>query len=63
MRVKTLILGAYGCGVFKQDATEVASIFKRLLAEEYHNFDKVVFAIPAKGSWNYHNFVKVFAEE
>ena len=63
MRVDTLILGAYGCGVFKQDATEVARIFKELLKEEYHNFNKVVFAIPVGRDGNLQKFVDVFTEE
>lgn len=43
-KVDTLILGAFGCGVFGQDAKEVAQIFKRQL--QHHLFDKVIFAIP-----------------
>ena len=38
-KVDTLILGAYGAGVFGQDATEVAQIFKRLLIEEFWTFE------------------------
>ena len=57
--VQTLILGAYGCGVFGQDATEVASIFKDYLTNEYSCFDTVVFAIPS-GNSNYKKFVEVF---
>lgn len=43
--VDTLILGAFGCGVFGQDNYEVATIFKQQLATHKH-FKKVVFAIP-----------------
>ena len=42
-----LILGAFGCGVFKNDARMVASKFGKVLCEEkmrYH-FDSVVFPI------------------
>lgn len=44
--VDTLILGAFGCGVFSQDATEVMEIFKKYLSTEFKCFDKVIFAIP-----------------
>lgn len=43
-KVDTLILGAYGCGVFGQSVVNVASKFKECLKE--HSFGRVVFAIP-----------------
>lgn len=55
--VNTLILGAYGCGVFGQDATEVAQIFKTLLP--LYRFTKVIFAIP-QGNGNFEKFVEVW---
>lgn len=39
------ILGAFGCGVFGQDAKEVASIFATLLGSYNYPFTKVVFAV------------------
>lgn len=60
--VKTLILGAYGCGVFGQDATEVANIFKQYLDTEYKCFDTVVFAIPYGRDRNLLKFQEVFKE-
>ena len=44
--VDTIILGAFGCGVFSQNATEVMEIFKKYLSTEFKCFDKVIFAIP-----------------
>lgn len=44
--VKTLILGAFGCGVFGQNPQEVAMIFKKALLSEPWGFEQVVFAIP-----------------
>ena len=58
--VDTLILGAYGCGVFGQDPTEVASIFKEYLETTHKCFDKVVFAIPKGRDGNLDAFRKVF---
>lgn len=43
---KILILGAFGCGVFKNDPYLVASMFKDLLDSKNYNFEKVIFAIP-----------------
>jgi len=44
---RTLILGAWGCGVFRNDPREVADIFGRLLAHPRFQgaFERVVFAI------------------
>lgn len=57
--VKTLILGAFGCGVFGQDPVEVASTFKKYLPG--YLFDTIVFAVPDKASANYRSFSKVFS--
>ncbi len=39
------ILGAFGCGVFGQDAKEVAQVFKEALNTGKYHFTKVVFAV------------------
>ena len=45
--VQTLILGAYGCGVFGNNPHDIAAWWKSLLIEEMygHAFEKVLFAI------------------
>ena len=59
--VETLILGAYGCGVFGQDPEEVATIFKTYLETDYKNsFREVVFAIPDDKNGNLKAFRKLF---
>lgn len=59
---ETIILGAYGCGVFGQSPEDVANIFKNLLTTKYLNvFKKVVFAIPDDTNGNYNTFRKIFA--
>lgn len=46
---ETLILGAWGCGVFKNDPKEIAELFKKHLHGKYKNkFKRVVFAILSK---------------
>lgn len=57
-KVDTLILGAWGCGVFGQDPEEVAQIFKNNLPER--DIKKVIFAIPAGNNKNFETFNKVF---
>lgn len=44
---QTLILGAWGCGVFRNQPTEVAKVFDELLKSSAfsHAFERVVFAI------------------
>lgn len=45
--VGTLILGAFGCGVFGNDIVEVSQIFSAFLSTKYYKlFDSVVFPIP-----------------
>lgn len=60
--VETLILGAYGCGVFGQDATDVAKIFKSFLADGYPSFKKVIFAISDTVDDNYYKFKMIMAK-
>ena len=59
--VKNLVLGAYGCGVFGQDPTEVTTIWKYLFDEYDFGIEKVIFAIPDKESVNYKAFRDVFS--
>lgn len=60
--VKTLILGAYGCGVFGNDPNMVACIFKFLLLKYFNNnFENVIFAIPINFHIeNYDAFKNIF---
>jgi uncharacterized protein (TIGR02452 family) len=61
----TIILGAWGCGVFKNHPKEVAEFFKKVLNEENYGvkFERIVFAvIDDKNSVdsNYDIFYKTF---
>jgi len=44
---KAFILGAYGCGVFRNNPSEVAKMFAQVLLDEGYQtlFDRIVFAI------------------
>lgn len=44
---RTIILGAYGCGVFRNRAEEVADYFATVMIEEKfaHYFERIIFAI------------------
>jgi uncharacterized protein (TIGR02452 family) len=46
-KVETLILGAWGCGVFKNHPTDVAYAFKEVLVDEGYGmyFDDIIFAV------------------
>lgn len=44
---RAIVLGAYGCGVFRNKAEDVAEYFRKVLNEDRYKllFDKIVFAI------------------
>ena len=46
-RAKHLVLGAYGCGVFRNNPEDVARFWQELLVEEHWGglFERVVFSI------------------
>ena len=57
----TLILGAWGCGVFKNDPMEIAKLFKKQLDNNFKNeFKHVVFAIYARNDRFINAFKLVF---
>ncbi|WP_431611295.1 TIGR02452 family protein [Chryseobacterium sp. 'Rf worker isolate 10'] len=46
---EVLILGAWGCGVFKNDPKEIAGLFRKYIQGKYKNkFKRVVFAVLTK---------------
>ena len=57
-QVEVLILGAWGCGAFKNPADVIAGTFHNLLAE--YDFETVEFALASEGDTIFH---KVFAAE
>jgi len=59
---RTIILGAFGCGVFKNDANDVASIFYKLLKDEHldNNFERIVFAVYDPKGQQYNVFKQHF---
>lgn len=59
---RTLVLGAWGCGVFRNNPADVASIFKAELEARPGAFEQVVFAIYG-GGLNYDVFNRVFQKE
>ena len=59
--VDTLILGAFGCGVFGQDAAVVAKYFKKCLSTYDYHFKNVYFSVLNRGkSGNYEKFKLIF---
>lgn len=58
-KVDTLILGAFGCGVFGQDPKEVAEVFRAALNRPMY-LNRVVFAIPADINKNLEGFQTIF---
>jgi len=54
---KTLILGAWGCGIFKNDPEMISRLFARLLKNEFNGtFESVLFGIPNAKSPNFSIF-------
>ena len=59
--VEVLILGAFGCGVFRNDPATVAKAYKDALSNFRHAFKEVEFAIYCSRDWtNYEKFEEAF---
>jgi uncharacterized protein (TIGR02452 family) len=55
----TIVLGAWGCGVFQNDPRQIAQYFREVLTTDFKNkFKKVVFAVYATNE----KFIKPFQE-
>ncbi|HWA25304.1 MAG TPA: TIGR02452 family protein [Lacunisphaera sp.] len=66
--VKRLVLGAWGCGVFRNDPRQVARVFADLLAagQPWHGaFDEVIFAVfdASKNAGTYLAFAEMFLSD
>lgn len=56
---ETIVLGAWGCGVFQNDPKDIAQYFKEIIEGEYKDkFRKIVFAIYARNE----RFITPFLE-
>lgn len=56
--IKNIVLGAWGCGVFKNDPNTISTLFHEVLIDEnYHrSFENVVFAIINDSNSHSNNF-------
>ncbi len=44
--IDTLILGAWGCGVFRNEPEDVASYFKDVINSKFkHSFKQIIYAV------------------
>ncbi|MCC6726936.1 MAG: TIGR02452 family protein [Saprospiraceae bacterium] len=58
---KTIILGAWGCGVFQNDPAEIAKCFKEVIDTRFkHDFEKIVFAVYARDERFITPFIEYF---
>ena len=56
---QSIVLGAWGCGVFQNDPNDMARYFKEVIEEKFNNqFQKITFAIYARNE----RFIKPFQE-
>lgn len=64
-RRRTLVLGAWGCGVFRNDPAVVAEAFAGELARAEGHFDHVVFAVldHQRGTPTHAAFTRVLGRE
>ncbi|MEU8437949.1 TIGR02452 family protein [Streptomyces sp. NPDC029216] len=61
---RELVLGAWGCGVFRNDPAEVAQAFRRPLTGRFAGtFDRVVFAVLDRNPGPREAFTRAFAHE
>lgn len=61
--VDTLILGAFGCGVFRNDPRVVVETFEETLNKEKYTIREVIYAVPNKKSDNYKAFEAYLSKE
>lgn len=60
--VEVLVLGAFGCGVFKNSPSVVAELLRRELIDSHgkYDFEEIVFAVPAgRDAENYNEFKRI----
>jgi len=59
---RTVILGAFGCGVFKNEPDDIAGIFHKLLKNEQmeKHFERIVFAVYDPTEYVYNVFYRRF---
>ncbi|WP_419720007.1 TIGR02452 family protein [Paenibacillus illinoisensis] len=60
---RTLVLGAYGCGVFRNDPVDVARYFRDVLVQENfrQSFERIVFAVLDRSAGQ--RIIKAFQEQ
>ena len=60
--VGTIVLGAYGCGVFGNEASDVAGTFSKLLRQEKYerHFSRIIFAVYDTNGQQFRVFQRTF---
>jgi uncharacterized protein (TIGR02452 family) len=58
---KTIVLGAWGCGVFQNDPNELAQYFKYVIEGQFkYDFNKIVFAVYSRNERFIQPFIELF---